>query len=164
MVPSPPWQCCKSSKEEATARAAVQANMPLHRMRHACSARGVLARWPKHSQTFWSPRTNDRQLPEQRPQVAPVHEGVSAFFSLPGCLESHPIMRVRSPSWRAIAVQHTHHGGVNGHLGPTTHRQTNRRPPPPICVHPKHSALGRPCHGSLNLCALVRQLPCRCVP
>ena len=44
------------------------------------------------------------------------------------------------------------------------HAQANRRPPPPICVHPKHSALGRPCHGSSNLCALVRQLLCRCVP
>ena len=41
--------------------------------------------------------------------------------------------------------------------------RANRRPPPPICVHPKHSALRRPCHGSSNLCTLVHQLLCRCV-
>ena len=98
----------------------------------ACSARfliairGVLTRWPKHSQTFWSPRTNDRQFPEHilRPSTRAKEFRVNAFFSLPGCLESHPIMRVRSPSWRAVAMQHTHHGGVNGHLGPSTHGQT----------------------------------------
>ena len=80
---SPQWQCCKSSKEEAhcTGRCASQHATAIAcatLVRHVSSSkaiRGVLGRWPKHSQTLWSPLTNDRQLPEQRPQVAPVHEG-----------------------------------------------------------------------------------------
>ena len=88
--------------------------------------RGVLARWPKHSQTFKSPgpttanfQNNDHKL---RPSTRAKEFRVSAFFSLPGCLESHHHECARRR--RAIAVQRTHHGGVNGHLGPSTHGQT----------------------------------------
>ena len=94
------------------------------RMATSCAAiRDVLGRWPVHSQTLWSPLTKDRRLPVQ-PQVAPVHAGQGVLgwcvlsVPLPCCLKSHAIMRVRSPSWRAIAVQ----------------RRAKRQPPPPICV------------------------------
>ena len=153
-----------------TGRCASQHATPSHAtlVRHVSSEtiRGVLARWPKHSQTFWFPRTTDRQLPEQRPQVAPVHKGqgvqgkcVLCASGLPG--EPHHAC--------PLAVVACHRGATHTPWwcqwppGPH-HTQAKSRPPPPICVHPKHSALGRPCHGSSNLCALVRQLLCRCVP
>ena len=101
-------------------------------VRHVSSSeaiRGVLARWPKHSQTFWSPRTNDRQLPEQRPQVAPVHEGqgvqgkcVLFASGLPGEPPHHAC---------PLAVVACHRGATQHTMvvsmatwAPTTHRQT----------------------------------------
>ena len=82
---------------------------------------------------------------------------VCAFFPPPCCSESHTIVRVGSSSWRAIAVQRTHHGGVDRHLGPP--RTGN--PSTTTSSLRASKAFGA---GTSNWCAHVRQLPCKSVP
>ena len=116
--------------------------------------RGVLGRWPKHSQTFWSPLTNDRQLPEQRPQVAPVHEAqgvpgrcVLSASVLPGGPRHHACRGVPS---RCNA--HTMVVSMATWVPPRTGKPLTTTSNLRLS---KAFALGRPCHGSSNLRALV---------
>ena len=59
-----------SKKEEATARAAVQANMPLHRMRHACSARFLIRGNSWRARAMAKALTNFLVSSDQRPPTS----------------------------------------------------------------------------------------------